>query len=263
MHTKPELIDSHCHFDDRCFDHDREAAYQRALAAGVNGQIIPSIKAGWWPRVKRICDQYPGLYPAYGMHPMFMSEHRQQDIRKLEEWIRQESPVAVGECGLDFFIEDPDRAGQQLFFEAQLELARQYELPVIIHARRAVEEVINSLRRFPGLRGVLHSFSGSEQQANRLIEMGFLMSFGGPITYRRATRLHQLVGSLPLNHIMLETDSPDQPDEENRGRRNEPARLGWILERVSNLRQESADEIAAVTSRNARQLFGLDPPILR
>ena len=119
------------------------------------------------------------------------------------------------------------------------------------------------LRRLPGLRGVLHSFSGSEQQANRLIEMGFLMSFGGPITYRRATRLHQLVGSLPLNHIMLETDSPDQPDEENRGRRNEPARLGWILERVSNLRQESADEIAAVTSRNARQLFGLDPPILR
>lgn len=252
-----QLIDSHCHFDDTCFDSDRESAYQRALAVGVKRQIVPSIKSDWWPRVRRICGQYQGLYPAYGMHPMFLSDHRPQDIVALEQWVRDESPVAIGECGLDFFIEHPDRKGQQCFFEAQLELAREHGLPVIIHARRAVEEVVNTLRHYPGIRGVLHSFSGSEQQAHRLIELGFLMSFGGPITYLRAKRLRQLVSNLPLEAIMLETDSPDQPDAENRGKRNEPARLGLVLEAVSTLRQESLEKIAAVTTHNAQELFRL------
>ena len=252
-----QLVDSHCHFDDACFDGDREAAYQRALSAGVKRQIVPSIKSDWWPRVRRICEQYPGLYPAFGMHPMFLPEHRPQDIVALEKWVKDESPVAIGECGLDFFIELPDRKGQQRFFEAQLELAQECKLPVIIHARRAVEEVINTLRHYPGIRGVLHSFSGSEQQAHRLIEQGFLMSFGGPITYPRAKRLRQLVSNLPLEALMLETDSPDQPDAENRGKRNEPARLSLVLETISTLRQESPKKIAAVTTHNAQELFGL------
>ncbi len=255
--SRMQLIDSHCHFDDSCFDSDREAAYQRALGAGVKRQIVPSIKSDWWPRVRQICGQYQGLHAAYGLHPMFLSEHRQRDIIALENWIQNESPVAIGECGLDFFIAHPDREGQQRFFEAQLELAQKYNLPIIIHARRAVEEVINTLRRYPGIRGVLHSFSGSEQQARRLIELGFLMSFGGPITYLRAKRLRQLVSVLPLEAIMLETDSPDQPDTENRGKRNEPARLGRVLEAVSTLRQAPLEEIAEATTRNAQKLFGL------
>jgi TatD DNase family protein len=251
------LIDSHSHFDDEAFDLDRNQAYQRACAAGVAAQIVPAIKSSWWPRLKQVCQQYRGLYPAYGMHPMYLAEHREKDIAELERWIHEESPVAVGECGLDFYIQNPDRLGQAYFFQSQLDLARRHGLPVIIHARRAVEEVINTLRRFPGAKGVLHSFSGSEQQARRLIDLGFLLSFGGPVTYPGARRLRQLVRCLPLDAMMLETDSPDQPDASHRGERNEPAHLGKVLNSVADLRPESSAEIAHTTTRNAAKLFGL------
>ncbi len=252
------LIDSHCHFDDERFDADREAAYRRALSAGVESQVVPGIRSEWWPRVKRICGQYTGLWPAYGLHPMFMDVHRASDISLLDNWLQTENPVAVGECGLDFFIDEPDREGQRRLFEAQLDLAKRHGLPVIVHARRALEDVLNILRRYPDVRGVVHSFSGSEQQARRLIDMGFLMSFGGPITYPRARRLRHLAAVLPLESIMIETDSPDQPDVDIRGGRNEPVRLPRILAELGALRKESEQDIAAVTRANAIRLFGLE-----
>ena len=234
-----QLIDSHCHFDDERFDPDRDEVYQRALFAGVDALVVAGIKADWWPRVRQVCRNYPGLYPAYGMHPMFMADHQQKDIQTLDSWLTNEPAVAVGECGLDFYIDNPDRKRQQELFEAQLALAQKHRLPVIIHARRSVEEVFNTLRRFSGLRGVLHSFSGSEQQARRLIDMGFLLSFGGPLTYPRAIRLRQMAGNLPLAGLMLESDAPDQPDVEYRGRRKEPARVKRVLETLTELRSDS------------------------
>jgi TatD DNase family protein len=255
-----QLIDTHCHFDDDSFDSDRTQALARAHSAGVCAQIIPAIARRWWPRVKTVCDRYPEIYPAYGLHPMYLSEHTQDDLRELADWIEREKPQAVGECGLDFYIDDPDKQAQQRFFEGQLELALHYRLPVIIHARRAVEEVINTLRNYPGIRGVLHSYSGSLVQAERLIEMGFMMSFGGPITYARANRLRQLVADLPLDSILLETDAPDQPDSSHRGERNEPAYLGLILSTLSELRGEPETLIAEATSANAQRLFGIACP---
>ena len=138
------------------------------------------------------------------------------------------------------------------YFEAQLTLARQFDLPVVIHARRAVEQVIDSLRRFPGVRGLLHSYSGSEQQARRLIDMGFSLSFGGPLTYPRAKRLRR------LEAILLETDAPDQPGSRHRGERNEPAYLPEVLEALSGLRDEPIEQLAGQTHANSRRLFGLD-----
>jgi len=252
-----QLIDSHCHFDDERFDPDRVEAYQRALSAGVEALVVAGIKADWWPRVRRVCRDYPELYPAYGMHPMFMADHREEDIHSLDNWLTNEPAVAVGECGLDFYIENPDRKRQQELFEVQLTLAQKHRLPVIIHARRSVEEVFNILRRYSGLRGMLHSFSGSEQQARRLIDMGFLLSFGGPLTYPRARRLRQIAGNLPLASLMLESDAPDQPDVEYRGRRNEPARVKQVLETLAELRGDSREEVASVTTANARELFGI------
>jgi len=252
------LIDSHCHFDDARFDDDREAAFRRALSAGVESQIVPGIRSAWWPRVKRVCSQYPGLWPAYGLHPMFMDMHKDSDISLLENWLQTENSVAVGECGLDYFIDDPDSKAQCRLFEAQLDLAQRYALPVIIHARRALEDILNILRRYPHVRGVVHSFSGSEQQAHRLIGMGFLMSFGGPITYPGARRLRHLAAVLPLESIMIESDSPDQPDVDIRGQRNEPVRLQRILAELGALRKESVQDIAAVTRDNAIRLFGLE-----
>jgi len=252
-----QLIDSHCHFDDPRFDPDRDLLYARAHDAGVSTQIVPAVTRSNWVRVKQTCERYPGLYPAYGLHPMFISAHEEGDAAALADWLGQETAVAVGECGLDFFIDDPHRERQLQLFEQQVSLAGRLNLPLIIHARKAVEQVIAILRQYPGSRGVLHSFSGSRQQAQRLIELGYLMSFGGAVTYDRATRLHRLVGELPLDHIMLETDAPDQPDAGIRGQRNEPARLPVIVAAMAAHRHESVDEIARVTARNAERLFGI------
>jgi TatD DNase family protein len=189
---------------------------------------------------------------------MFCHEHKDADLQLLADWIEQEQPVAIGECGLDFYIDNPNRERQLELFEAQLEIAREYNLPVIIHARKAVEDVIITLQKYPGLIGVLHSYSGSLQQANRLIDMGFLVSFGGPVTYPNANRLHQLVAALPLESIMLESDSPDQPDVEHRGQRNEPSYLQQILHKISEIREEPVDVIAAQTTSNAQRLFGIE-----
>jgi TatD DNase family protein len=257
MGLPPRLIDAHAHFDDACFDADREAALQRARGAGVEGQIIPGVKADWWPRIRRLCQEHVALHAGYGLHPMYLTDHREADLDRLAEWLERESAVAIGECGLDFYIEHPQPERQQYYFEAQLALARDNALPVIIHARRSVEEVINTLRRYPGLRGMLHSFSGSEQQAERLIGMGFYLSFGGPITYPRAKRLRRLVSRLPLDGILLETDAPDQPGSRHRGERNEPAFLPEVLEAVSRLRDESPAWIAERTRANTCRLFNL------
>ena len=251
------LIDSHSHFDDRRFDQDRQDAWQRAQDAGVTAQIIPAVTAADWPRVKETCANFAGLYPAYGLHPMFCDKHKDSDIKLLAEWIEREQPVAVGECGLDFYIDNPNRERQQELFEAQLRIASEYALPVIIHARKSVEDVIITLQKYPDLRGVLHSYSGSLQQAKQLIDMGFLVSFGGPVTYPNASRLHQLVAEIPLESIMLESDSPDQPDIEHRGQRNEPSYLQLILNKVSEIRDEPAELIAAQTTANAQRLFGI------
>lgn len=253
------LIDSHCHFDDSSFDKDRDAAWRRAREAGVMAQILPSVSAANWPGVRETCADHAGLYPAYGLHPMYCQEHLDTHLQRLSDWIVQERPVAIGECGLDFYIQDADRERQRELFEAQLDLADEFGLPVIIHARKAVEEVIDHLRRHPGLRGVLHSYSGSRQQAERIMEMGFLMSFGGPITYPNASRLRRLVAELPLEFIMLESDAPDQPDSQHQGQRNEPAYLPLILQQMSVIRGEAAEVIAACTTANAQRLFGIAP----
>ncbi|PZQ18668.1 MAG: DNAase [Rhodanobacter denitrificans] len=251
------LIDSHSHFDAAEFDADRDAALARAQAAGVGEQIVPAITAAGWPGLRRLCTDTPGLHAAYGLHPMFLAEHRREHLDQLAEWIDREHPVAIGECGLDFFVEGLDRDAQHRFFDAQLALAREHDLPVIVHARRAVDAVIAALRRVGPLRGVVHSFAGSEEQAAQLFKLGFLLGIGGPVTYPRAARLRRIVATMPVEQLLLETDAPDQPGIGHRGQRNEPAHLVEVLDVVAALRGVPADEIAQATSANAAALFGL------
>jgi TatD DNase family protein len=251
------LVDSHCHLDVAEFDPDRPQVIARARAVGVRVQIIPAIDRASWPRIRALCAQTPGLYPAYGLHPMFMSVHRPEHLDELADWLARERPVAVGECGLDGYIEDPQPERQQRYFEAQLELARSAGLPVILHARRALEPVIAALRRVGGLSGVVHSFSGSVEQAAQLWRLGFLIGIGGPVTYERAQRLRRVVAAVPAEQLLLETDAPDQPLAGHRGLRNEPCRLPDVLEAVAALRGESPEAVADQTTRNASALFGL------
>ena len=253
------LVDSHCHLDAPEFDGDRDAALARARAAGVTRQVVPAVAASSWPKLREVCAQDAGLFAAYGLHPMYLSEHRPAHLEDLRTWIEREKPVAVGECGLDFFVEGLDAETQQQYFDGQLRLAREFDLPVIVHARRAVDAVIASIRRIGGLRGVVHSFSGSPEQARHLWQLGFLIGLGGPVTYERANRLRTLARTMPLDHLLLETDAPDQPDAGIRGQRNEPARLPVVRDVIAGLRGITAVEVSQATTRNAERLFNLPP----
>lgn len=250
-------IDSHSHIDVTEFDTDRDEVIDRAHAAGVSDQIVPAVTAATWPELRETCARYPGLHAAYGLHPVYLQGHDESHLRALREWIERERPVAVGECGLDFFIEKLDRDMQQRFFAAQLALAREFDLPVVVHARRAVDAVIAAIRRFAPLRGVVHSFSGSREQATLLIRHGFLLGLGGPVTYERANRLRDVAAWMPLDSLLLETDAPDQPDIGHRGQRNEPARLALIGETIATLRRVDTQTVADATTANACRLFGI------
>lgn len=251
------LIDSHSHFDDARFDPDRDDTYRRARAAGVRVQVLAAVSARLWPKLKAVAARYPGLYPSYGLHPAHLAEHRPEHLGALADWLIRERPVAIGECGLDYYLPDLDPEVQADYFTGQLRLACRHDLPVIIHARHAVDQVIKRVRRFPGARGVVHSFSGSVDQARRLLDLGILLGFGGPLTYPRATRLRGLIRYLPLDGFMLETDAPDQPPSNHRGARNEPAYLAEVLACVAELRGVDPAEVAAATTANACRLFKL------
>jgi TatD DNase family protein len=252
-----DLIDSHCHLDVAEFDADRDEVIARARAAGISRQLLPAIAAEGFAGLRDLCRRHGGLHAAYGLHPLFLPAHRPAHLDELADWIDRERPVAVGECGLDFYVEDLDRELQRRYFLRQLELARDFDLPLILHARRAVEEVIAALRRIGGLRGVVHSFSGSVDQARQLWKLGFCLGFGGPITYPRARRLRDIVASMPLEFLLLETDSPDQPLHGHQGRRNEPAQLTQVCACAAALRGVEPETIATATTANCERVFAL------
>ncbi|MEP6938302.1 MAG: TatD family hydrolase [Rudaea sp.] len=252
-----DLVDSHTHIDVEEFDADRAAVLARARAAGVARQVVPAIAFAGFGKLRALCGTEAGLYPAYGLHPMFLAEHRPAHLEALREWLERERPVAVGECGLDFHVDGLDREAQRRYFRAQLELAHEFGLPLILHARQAVEEVIATLRSVGNTSGVVHSFGGSETQARQLWKLGFCIGLGGPLTYERARRLRAIVAAMPLEFLLLETDSPDQPLHGRQGARNEPSLLVEVCDCVAALRGTSREEIAAATTRNAERLFAL------
>jgi TatD DNase family protein len=253
-----KLVDSHVHLDDAAFAVDREAVIGRALLAGVDTMIVPAVDAASWPRIKALCAKHQQLFPAFGLHPMFLAQHAPEHVDTLSSWLDDRKAIAVGEIGLDFHVAGLDRQLQRDYFTRQAQLAHERELPVIVHARGALEEVTLTLRRIGGLRGVVHSFSGSLQQAQHLWDMGFYLGIGGPVTYERAHRLRRIVAQMPLEFLLLESDAPDQPDAAHRGQRNEPARVADVLQCVASLRNEPAQHVATSTTANAQRLFGLD-----
>ncbi|MCC8361777.1 TatD family hydrolase [Lysobacter sp. A6] len=251
------LVDTHCHLDVPEFDADRDDVVARARAAGVTRQIVPAIEAATWPGLRDACARDDGLFPAYGLHPLLIASHRDEHLRALRDWIERERPVAIGECGLDYWVEDLDRDVQAKYFDGQLQLAREYDLPVVVHARRAVDAVMAAIKRVGQLRGVIHSYAGSEEQARQLADLGFLVGIGGPVTYDRANRVRRVAASIPLDTLLLETDAPDQPNSDRRGQRNEPACITRVLEVIAELRNEDPAVIAHATTQNAERLFGL------
>jgi TatD DNase family protein len=252
-----ELIDTHCHLDVAEFDPDRDAVLERARAAGVVGVVVPAIHRAGWPWLLEYCASQPGLYPALGLHPVYLDQHGEGDVRALESAIADRRPLAVGEIGLDYFVRELDRKRQQPLFEAQLAVARDADLPVLLHVRRAHEQVLATLRRIRVRGGIAHAFSGGIEEARRYLDLGFKLGFGGMLTFERSTRLRRLAALLPVEALVFETDAPDLTVAAHRGGRNSPEYLPDVLAALAEVRQADPAELAAVTTANARAVLGL------
>ncbi len=250
------MIDTHCHLNAREFDTDRDAVVAAAREAGVTTLILPSVEVSGFPAVRACCQRYPGCHPAYGIHPLYVGAAREDDLYTLRQWLRDEisgehPPVAVGEIGLDFFVPGHDASRQEQFFIEQLQIAAEFNLPVLLHVRRAVVQVLKCLRHSKVRRGIAHAFNGSRQQAQAFIDLGFKLGFGGAMTWPRATRIRQLATELPLESIVLETDAPDMSPVWRQGQRNSPDQLPLIAATLADLTRLPPGRILEQTNANA------------
>ena len=252
-----ELIDTHCHLDFPQFSHDRNEVLQQAKNVGVNTIVVPGVTRGGWDALIAMCDQEAGLYYALGLHPMFIEQHQLQDIGHLKEYLAIHHPVAVGEIGLDYQDKNLEMARQLDIFVQQLEVAQEFNLPVILHVRKAHEDVLKQLKSYPVVGGIVHAFNGSMQQADAYQRLNFKFGFGGMLTFGRSTKLRALAEQLPIESIVLETDAPDMTVEQHRGERNHPAYLPYCLQALAEVKSMQTEHVASCTSSNAREILGL------
>lgn len=253
----PALIDTHCHLDASEFAPDRDAVAQAARRAGVAAIVVPAVEYANFDAVKECCARHAHALAAYGLHPMYIARHRPEHVAELRAWVERERPLAVGEIGLDLFVRGLDFPTQAFYYAEQLKAARDYELPVLLHVRRANDQILKQLRRFGIKRGIAHAFNGSLQQAREFLKLGFKLGFGGAVTYGRAGHLQLLARELPREAIVLETDAPDIPPAWIAKRRNAPAELPRIAAFVAELWRCEAAEVARQTTANARAVLDL------
>ena len=259
-----QFFDSHCHFDFAVFDSDRDLMWRECHALGIAHLIIPGVSIAQWPLAASISQQYKNIYFGVGVHPWWINSDK--DIVQYLETIRravlqsisQQNCVTIGECGLDAVIEMPMQLQQQVL-DIHLQLAQQTSKPLIIHCRKAHNELLVQLKRYDlPAGGVIHGFSGSYELAASYWDVGFRLGIGGTITYDRANKTRAAVKKLPLEAILLETDAPDMPLSGKQGARNSPLQIIDIAQTLADLRGEPLEKIAAQTSLNSRTLFKID-----
>jgi TatD DNase family protein len=264
-----KLVDTHCHLNFESYKDDLEAVLQRAQRIGVDRVVIPGIDLETCAEVVQLSAKHRGLYAAVGMHPNSTADFHPALIDSLRVYAQAHPIVAIGEIGLDYHWGDSPKTQQFAAFEAQLELASELKLPVIIHNREASEDTMrileNWVQRHPPTRcpGVLHSFSAPPDIAERALAAGFMLGFTGPITYKNADILRQIATVTPLDRIVVETDGPFLTPTPHRGKRNEPAYIPLIAERLAGLKQMTVEEIALQTTANAMRLFNLPDESIR
>ena len=251
------LIDTHCHLDEPSISARLHDAIQAADRAGVKKFIVPGVHPAGWGRVASLAAERQCVYPAFGLHPMYAGLCDKPLLARLAKLCS--SAVAIGEIGLDYTLSDVSRETQISAFRLQLKLALEAHLPVIIHCRKAFQDLLDIVKEDGGesIGGVLHAFSGSPQMAAEFVKLGFYLSVAGTVTYRNAVRPLEVVRSIPLEHLLLETDAPDMTPEPYRGCPNEPAFIIETASRVAQLKGITLDEVAAVTTLNASRLFRL------
>ena len=250
------LIDSHAHIDDARFDADRDAVLERAAAADV--ELIINIGADMSSSARSVAlaEKYPQIYATVGMHPHDAKEMQEQDYRQLLRWAEHPKVIAIGEIGLDYHYDLSPRPVQKEVFLRQLDIARQTGKPFVIHEREAHADTFEIIRTAAkGLAGVFHCFSGSIETAREYLKLGFYISVAGPVTFPKSAKTKEVAQFVPLDRLLIETDSPYLTPQAFRGRRNEPAHVRLVAEEIAALRNLSLTELALATSENARRLF--------
>lgn len=255
------LIDTHTHLDFDDFDADRAAVLDHCRTLSVERMVVLGVYERNWQRVWDLTLENPSLHAAFGLHPVYIDEHQPEHLDQLADWLTrlQGHPqlCAVGEIGLDYYVESLDRQRQQDVFEAQLQLAADFDLPALLHVRRSHADVITTLKRFKLKRsGVIHAFAGSREEAREYIKLGFKLGLGGAATWPQALRMHRVIAELPLDSIVLETDSPDMAPAMYPGQRNSPEHLPDICKALAGLMNVAPERLAEVSTRNACELFG-------
>ena len=253
-------IDTHTHLDFADFDKDREAVLADCQRLGVSRILLMGVNRSNWDDIWRLVESDVRYYAAFGLHPVFIDQHQPQDIQLLRERLEKHAGdprcCAVGEFGLDYFIENPDRERQQRLFEAQLEIAVDMQLPALLHVRRAHAPVIAALKRYQLPRGgIVHAFSGSLEEAREYVRLGFKLGLGGAATWPQAKRMHRVIPQLPAESLVLETDSPDMAPAFRPYQRNSPQNLPQICAELAALRGETTEQLARQCLHNTCELF--------
>lgn len=248
------LIDTHAHIYLPEFDADRESIVKRAEAAGVKAIYLPAIDSSTHEAMLRTEQDYPACRSMIGLHPCSVKEDFESEIAIVEDYLQQRPFAAIGEIGLDFYWDTTFTRQQYAAFHRQIELALRYNLPIAVHSRNATDECIDVVSQYPGLRGVFHCFSGNEEQARKLMALQFQLGIGGVVTFKNAG-LDKVVQAVGLSHLILETDAPYLAPVPHRGKRNEPSYTSLVAEKLAGLLATSVDEIAKITTGNAKKLF--------
>ena len=251
-----ELFDTHCHLDFPAFDNDRKMIIHKADKVGIKHILLPAVKKESWRVLRMHVAQNRNLYAALGLHPMFIDEHKESHLEDLDKALSLPPVHAVGEIGLDFYESRLQRDKQEVFFRQQLKLAIKHELPVILHVRKAHNEVLKHLKMMHFQQGgIIHAFSGSLEIAKEYISLGFKLGLGGVMTYSRSVKIREMVKVLPLDSMVLETDAPDMIPSTSQSDRNTPIHLLDNFKAFCDLRQEPPDVLASTTTKTAKQVL--------
>lgn len=251
------MIDAHIHLDDQRFDTDRSALIKQAQEAGITHFITPAVMASGFEKLTTLSIEYHSIVPSYGLHPYFIDQHQENDLKYLDLYLSTHQSCAVGECGLDFFLKHLDQDKQRYYFAAQIELAKKHNLPLILHARGAVDAVYKALKNANYFNAMIHSYNGSIEQTRQLIDKGLKFSFGGAICNPNAHKLHKLIKYCPLDVVMFETDAPDQHPYPDFTERNVPINLVDIIHRYAQLTHQDLTFTIKESINNTQKIFGL------